>query len=638
MTTNKELKEFQVGLDEISQLLLSRVKQDKDGFYWDTIHRDNDSGAISFIFNSSLWNGTGGIAWFFLVLYENYGNGHHLEIAEGSFSKIYHYSVDRKISNSSLYDGITGVIYLGLELFRITGKDLYLQQSAEVYTIYREKILTEQTEDMLIGISGILMVICTLYHFTGDQKLEEDVAKLITTLLEKSLVAESGIKWGDNTLSVDSLCGFSHGNSGIAFCLLQLGRYFDNSEFIWLAEQAFCYEDTYYDPLKNNWLDLRWEDSKNRLPDLFDWNKNTFLSEDFDINAWAHGASGIGTARISALTITDNPAYKVDCKKIFERCRNDIMTRSKRNHILFSGYGGLSDFLLQYHEVFDNKEALELATEITLEALKKSREHGHSSWGIQNSEDLGLMTGTAGIGLSLLMMINGKTFNSILHPELLTTGEKRENIILKNFKIKKIFFERYYPKTLAILKTLSKLEDSIYDLQTIEEFGNGLLNIIKSIPEKQSAYLSDIHQLETIQINIRKKHKGTLCFQTRLIMLKKELEEVQDYDENDLQEKRFIRNPFIDIYESRWNWKEENDMDSEPGKHYNVFYSTDQELFHLILNPFSATVLQILENPLGLEELTASFHYSEKEKEIIEKKVLEQIHQLLTNFFIRISE
>jgi hypothetical protein len=638
MTTNKELKEFQTGLNEISELLLSKVKQDKDGFYWDTIHRDNHSGAISFIFNSSLWNGTGGIAWFFLAFYESYGKDDYLEIAEGSFSKIYQYSIDHKISNPSLYDGITGVIYLGLELFRVTGNDLYLQQSSEIYTIYRQKILAEQTEDMLIGISGILIVMCTLYHFTGDQKLGEDIAILTTTLLEKSLIAESGIKWGNNTLSVDSLCGFSHGNSGIAFCLLQLGKYFDNNEFIWLAEKAFNYEDTYYDLLKNNWLDLRWEDSKNRLPNLFDWNKNTFLSEDFDINAWAHGASGIGTSRISALAITDNAMYEKDCKKIFKRCKNDIVTRSKRNHILFSGYGGLSDFLLQYHEMFNDKEALELATEITLEGLNKSREHGHSSWGIQNSEDLGLMTGTAGIGLSLLMLIKGKTFNSILHPELPVTCEKRENTILKNFKIKKIFFDRYYPKTLAILETLVKLDGSIYDSQTIEEFGNNLLNIIKSIPEKHVAYISDIHQLETFKINIQKKHKGVLCFQTRLIMLKKEWEEVSDNGENDFREKRFIRNPFIDVYESKWNWKEENDKDSEPGEYYNVFYSTDQELFHLILNPFSATILQLLESPLSLEELTASFHYSEEEKEIIEKKVLEQIRELLANFFIRISQ
>ncbi|ASK29768.1 hypothetical protein CEY12_06450 [Chryseobacterium sp. T16E-39] len=636
MTTNKERKEFQKGLNEISEFLLSKTQQDENGFFWDTIYHDNDTGKLSFTFNPSLWNGTGGIAWFFLVLYENYGEKQYLLTAEGAFAKIYHHSTHHKILNPSLYDGICGSIYLGLELFGVTGKELYLQQALDLYEMYRSKILSEETEDLLIGISGILITVCTLYHFTQDQKLYDDIIILINTLLEKALVAESGIKWGKNQLSMDSLCGFSHGNSGIAFCLLQLGKYFNNDEFIWMAEQAFLYEDLYYNSSKNNWMDLRWEESKNQLPDLFEWNKNTFLPEDFDLNAWAHGACGIGTARISAFNRTRNPVYKKDCIKVFERCKNDIMTRTKRNHILFSGYGGLSDFLLQYNQVFANKEALHLATEIVLEGLNKSREHNHSAWGIQNNEDLGLMTGTAGIGLSLLMMIKGKTVNSILHPEL-PVNEPGTGRILKAFKVKKTFFNLYYPKTLKALKTIIQLKDSIYDSEVIEEFGNTLLNIIEDLPKKDRVYISDIHQLETAQIKIRKKHKGALCFQTRLIILKEELADLLKNDKSDLQGKRFIGTPFIEVYESKWNWKEENHKDSDAGKYYNVLYSTDQEMFHLVLNSFSATILQLLKNPLSIEELTEYFYYPEGEKEIMKNKITEQVRELLNNFFIRVN-
>jgi hypothetical protein len=636
MISNYELIELQSGLDEISAFLLSRMKQDKDGFYWETISRNHDTETFSFTFNPSLWNGTGGIAWFFLILYENTGKEDYLAAAEGAFSKIFLYSTLHKISNPSLYDGISGIIYLGSELFRITGNDLYLQQASKLYETYRQKILEEQTEDMLIGISGILISICTLYHCTKNQKLIDDLKVMVTTLLEKSLVAESGIKWGKNHLSIDSLCGFSHGNSGIAFCMLQLGKYFNNDEFIWLAEEAFRYEDVYYDSSKNNWMDLRWEESKSSLPNLFDWSKSTFLQEDFDLNAWAHGACGIGSARISALIMTGNPRYKQDCKKIFERCKHDIQKRSKRNHILFSGYGGLSDFLLQYHKVSDHKEALGLAKEIIMEGLEKSRRHGHSEWGIHNTEDLGLMTGTAGIGFSLLTVIKGKTFNSILHPELPDNQyENKHDTVLKSFKIKKVFFARYYPKTLENLKKFISVTECIYDAQNIEEFGNRLSDLIKKLPEKNAEYVLDIHRLETIQIHIRKKNKGALCFQTRLMQLKKELAE---NNENDLRKKHFIRNPFIDVYKSRWNWKNEKNKDTESGKYNNVFYSTDEELYHIVLEDFPAAVLQLLENPLSIEELGKCFQYSEDESEMIEEKLFEQILELLKSFFIRIKE
>lgn len=634
MTANQKFNELQSGLDEIREFLLSKMKHDKDGFYWETISLDN-KGVFSSGFNPSLWNGTGGIAWFFLALYENDGKEKDLETAEKAFAAIYRYSIDRKIANPSLYDGISGVIYLGLELFRITDKNVYLEKVTEIYTIYRKKIMAEQTEDLLIGLSGILMAVCMLYHFTEDLETGKDLVILTTTLLEKSLVAESGIKWGKNHLSMDSLCGFSHGNAGIGFCLLQLGKYFENDELIWLAEQAFRYEDIYYDASTNNWMDLRWEASKNNLPDLFDWNKKTFQPEDFDLNAWAHGACGIGNARISAFKITSNPAYKKDCRKIFERCKNDIRTRAKRNHILFSGYGGLSDFMLQYHQVFGDQEALELATEITLESLKKSREHHHSGWGIQNSENLGLMTGTAGIGFSILQMIKGKSLNSILHPEL---PASKQSTILKDLKIKKSFFERYYPRTIQVLKTLAQLQESIYDSDTIEDFGQTLLGIITNLPEKTSNYISDLHQLETFKIEIQKNHKGALCFQTRLNILKKELQELTENNPSDLQKKRFVRNPFIYIYESRFNWKEENHKESEEGKYENVFYNTDEELFHLMPDPFTSVILQLLETPLSIEELAENFQYSEGEKGFIEEKLWEQIRELLKNYFVRIVE
>lgn len=629
MTTKPELQELQSGLNEISGFLLSRMKKDDYGFYWETISLE-DNGDFSYHFNPFLWNGSGGIAWFFLILYENYGKENDLTTAERSFTKIYQHSMDHKVSNPSLYDGVSGVIYLGLELFRVTDKIEYLEQVLTIYRRYREKILAEQTEDLLIGISGILMAICMLYHYTEDQETGGDIVTLTTTLLEKSLVAESGIKWGKNHLSMDSLCGFSHGNAGIGFCLLQLGKYFDHPEFIWFAEQAFRYEDLYYNLLKNNWMDLRWEASKNNLPNLFDWNKSTFLTEDFDLNAWAHGACGVGNTRISAFRITDDSSYKKDCEKIFERCQKDILTRSKRNHILFSGYGGLSDFLLQYHHTFNDQEALQLAADISLEGLKKSREHQHSRWGVQNSEDLGLMTGTAGIGFSLLMMIKGRPVNSILHPEL---PESKKSSLFSNFQFKKLFFERHYPETMKLLGTFTQLENSLSDSGTIEEFGRSLLDIIINLPQKD--ILADIHEFETFKIDIQRKHKGSLCFQTRLDILKKELNEFAE-NKTELCDKRFVRNPFIHIHQSRWNWKEEHGCDSGEGNYYHVFYSTDEEVFHLQPDPLAAMILQLLEKPLNIKELTEHFQYAEAEKESIEEKLVEQMRELLTNYFVRI--
>lgn len=193
-------------------------------------------------------------------------------------------------------------------------------------------------------------------------------------------------------------------------------------------------------------------------------------------------------------------------------------------------------------------------------------------------------------------------------------------------------------KTLDILKNFTVVKDAIYNAKTIEEFGNTLSDLICNLPEKDSLYVLDIYQIETFQLDIRRKNKGTLCFQTRLMLLKKELTEFQEYDETEFRKKRFVRNPFIEVYESRWNWKENNNQDSLAGKYNNVFYSTDQEIYHLLQEPFSATILQLLEKPLSIEELAAYFLYLVVEKEMMEEKLSEQIVELLKSFFIRIVD
>ena len=209
--------------------------------------------------------------------------------------------------------------------------------------------------------------------------------------------------------------------------------------------------------------------------------------------------------------------------------QKDIETRSKRNHILFSGYGGLADFLLQYHNTFSDKESMELtATEIVQEGLEKSRQTGHSEWGVQNSEDLGLMTDfTAGIAFSLLMITKGKTFNSILHPELPDSDiSVTNNNTLKNIKIKETFFRAYYPQTIEILETITQIRDTVYNSQNLDDFSNSLLNLIECLPQKDMIYISDIYLLETAKIQFLKEHKGTLCFQTLLTMLQNDLNQI----------------------------------------------------------------------------------------------------------------
>jgi hypothetical protein len=120
-------------------------------------------------------------------------------------------------------------------------------------------------------------------------------------------------------------------------------------------------------------------------------------------------------------------------------------------------------------------------------------------------------------------------------------------------------------------------------------------------------------------------------------MLQNDLDQILENNKADFSEKQFIRNPFIHIHESKLNWKESNNRKSNTEVFYNVFYSTDKETFHLIIDSFSAIILKLLEKPLSIKELAKQFQYSHEEKELVERKLTDQIKELLKSFFIRIQ-
>ncbi|RXM38409.1 hypothetical protein BOQ62_17760 [Chryseobacterium sp. CH21] len=121
-------------------------------------------------------------------------------------------------------------------------------------------------------------------------------------------------------------------------------------------------------------------------------------------------------------------------------------------------------------------------------------------------------------------------------------------------------------------------------------------------------------------------------------MLQNDLDHILENNEADFSELQLIRNPFIYIHESQWNWKDKSSKDSDAEVYYNVFYSTDKETFHLIMDPISAMILKQLKKPLSIKDLVKQFEYSPQEKEIIERKLTEQVQELLKSFFIRVNK
>ncbi len=93
---------------------------------------------------------------------------------------------------------------------------------------------------------------------------------------------ETAVGWGDHiTGRLDELrlCGFSHGAAGVAHALAKLGAKVDEPRFQEAARRLVAFENSLYVP------GIGWPDLRSAEPSY--------------MNAWCHGATGIGLARLA---------------------------------------------------------------------------------------------------------------------------------------------------------------------------------------------------------------------------------------------------------------------------------------------------------------------------------------------------
>ena len=634
--TNEQENILKTEIDTITIFLQKKMKEDADGYYWETIHYDGEAGQFSYKFNNSIWNGTPGIIIFFLSLYAYSRKTEHLDIAKKATDKALKMQNGITFGNTSLFDGVAGLIYLCVKLFEQSSDKSYLNSAEKLATLYRSQILAEREDDILGGKAGSLYALTFLYHYTQNKTLLVDIRVLIQNLIDTAKLGKQGIGWGTGILSLDKLCGFSHGASGIGHVLLQVGTYFREPELLWLAEQAFVYEKEYYDPDINNWMDLRWTSDNDDLPGLFEWKRETFMPTNFDVNAWAHGAAGIGLARLHAWQLTQKQEYETEISAVLERCIYDLKYKTKKSYLLFSGYGGLADFFILYSQLVKNQTSFQKAITIGLDAIAHGKLTGHHAWGVQGREDLGLLTGTAGIGFMLLRILDKGQFDSILHPTLPASEKVERNTLglSEMHVIRTTIYHRYFSRTTKLLSNKATLVPDIFGADNIDEFEELLDKKVATLHSSEKDYARDVLELESLTTQLWKDNKGSRCFQTRLAILKTDLESY--HDEKVFGSQKFVINPFVKVFPSEWDCSKENDGISEPGRHWNILYASDDRVHHFVIGKFPAIILFLLQNPLTIYELADRLSKEiPLDKDLLLEKLLLQVKELLERFFIR---
>ncbi|ULT23595.1 hypothetical protein KUH03_31155 [Sphingobacterium sp. E70] len=265
-------------LEQMTQHILRACRQHQNGLYWLSPYYTSET-TYDFKVTTDLFQGNSGIALFFLARYSYSGSQADLHIAQRTMDFVSDHLEQNNPQAFGLFTGLSGVIYTYIRLFELGGGQQYLDCAHALALSYQEQLVRQTIKaDLLSGYSGSLFVLTLLQHYRPEPALIKLIQELIDRLVSEARPSEKGLKWDYNQSksAYDSLTGFSHGASGIAYILLEVAQYFNNKALLYLAEEALLYEMQYFHADFDNWLDLRLGSHRLQTANIQHWELKTF--------------------------------------------------------------------------------------------------------------------------------------------------------------------------------------------------------------------------------------------------------------------------------------------------------------------------------------------------------------------------
>jgi hypothetical protein len=494
--------------------IMAAMQQDEHGPYWLVPYYEGKSPDFGLKQSQEIFNGDCGVALFFIALYEFDREPRHLELVRRVLARMLASEKADRPEFYCFYSGITDLVYTCIRMFELTGEGAYRLRAVELVYQHQEDIIAKVTKfDLLSGHAGNLMVLTFVYHYHPAP----DILAIIHSILDKFIaqvrISAIGLKWDHFKFAFDSMAGFSHGASGIAYALMQVGNYFGYLGLNYLAQEALAYETQYYDANSQNWLDLRLGFVRLGLPDAHLWNINTFLPEINNVNSWAHGAAGIGLARLYTYKTTGEQLYLEQCRTIVARCKQDI-AKKREDYTLCSGYGGMIPFLLQYQQYAQSSELTKDILNIANNAIDLYNEkHTYNTFIDTNRVDTGLLSGKAGVGHMLINILTNGAIKDVLCLQLPESKNRPNTVDQYNIaQVQYRVFNKYYTKTLQeLLKQGSGFSKS-KETKSIEQFEIHICQAIDQLPVHVMDHIKDVFEFEQAIVSLWKQHKGFLCY------------------------------------------------------------------------------------------------------------------------------
>jgi len=503
---SEDLTKYIEEATNIGDDLLEKAIIDQNGYHWKTLAMvGSDDREAQFHVSESLYSGVAGIVFFFQELHRYTQKEKYKKAYVEGLRWLENHCAENPTSNYAFYTGRLGVAYLMILASDYLEDESYKSKALQISTgceVFLES--NAQIDDLINGVAGCVMALLHIHAATGDEKTLKQLEKFVRKLVDRASVSDNGLYWDRSGKNIRGLCGFSHGAAGVGYAFLELGRYFNDELYYWIAEKAFAYENHYFDDEMGNWPDFR---KGFYSQDTFQEYRERYLKGDKDffltsgnMAAWCHGSPGIGLSRIRAAELLNAEEYSNDLDKAIKNTF-DVSSAHipPRSFTLCHGSGGNAILFLEALRIKNNPEYIKWARMEADYIVEHAADQYASGYAFTGEEDTSLFMGNAGIGYFLLLAAQNELSSpSILKPDV----NKKSDGALSYEKddVLEALMRKMYPKTLENLK------GDYGDMPNLEELTNvkeGLTKwISRQVEAKEDNRLAAIFAYEKKKVEL----------------------------------------------------------------------------------------------------------------------------------------
>lgn len=316
----------------------------------------------------------------------------------------------------SFYSGPAGIGYACIESGLALEDDTLVRGGLDLLSRAAAEAPDERSLDVVAGSAGLIPVLLDAAGRFGREDLLEAAVAHGRLLLATAHRSAAGWSWATLPDLPRHLLGFAHGASGIAWALAELYAVTGEAGLREGALEAVRYERSQALP-NLTWPDLRTEPGPSPSPSM---------------NAWCHGAPGIGMARLRLLELLGREASLAEDLGVALRATTAGLASETglASFCLCHGAGGNAELLLLAADALGQPWLRWQAEAAAWQGIARYHQTG-LPWpcGVQGAgETPGLLLGLAGIGYFYLRLHGGAAVPSILRitPATETLAGRRE--------------------------------------------------------------------------------------------------------------------------------------------------------------------------------------------------------------------